>query len=103
MKCIGAHGCIPAHTIQTLPRYMKQSKQRSELAYRTRQLPFAAVTSGPNRAPDCLHHANLLLAVAAAVATACVTAVEVAVAVAVTDAAGRIDMFWNLLSADLVL
>jgi len=38
---------------------MKQSKQTSELAYRTRQLPFAAVTSGPNRAPDCPHHANI--------------------------------------------
>jgi len=38
---------------------MKQSKQRSELAYRTRQLLFAAVTSGPKRAPDCPHHANI--------------------------------------------
>ena len=46
----------------------------------------------------------MLLAVAvAAVATAYVTAVEVAVAVAVTDAADVIDVFWNLLSADLVL
>jgi len=43
-----------------------------------------------------------LLAVAAAVITASVTAVEAAVAVAVTDAAGVIDTFWNLLSADLV-
>jgi len=44
---------------------------------------------------------DLLLAVAAAVATAYVTAVEVAVAV--TDAAGVIEIIWNLLSADLVL
>ncbi len=51
--------CIPAHAIQTLARCMKQSKQRTELAYRTRQLTFATVTSGPNRAPDCPHHANI--------------------------------------------
>jgi len=43
----------------------------------------------------------LLLAAAAAVAAAYVTAVVVAVAV--TDAAGVIDILWDLLSADLVL
>jgi len=44
-----------------------------------------------------------LLVAAAAVATVFVTAAEVAVAVAVTDAAGVVDIFWNLLSSDLVL
>ena len=39
--------CMPTHATQTLARHMKQSKQRSELAYRIEQLPFAAVTSGP--------------------------------------------------------
>ena len=70
---------------------MKQSKQRSEIAYRTSQLSFAAVTSGPNRAPNCPYHVNvrcwLLLLLSL------LTAVEATVAVAVTDAAGVIDTF----------
>jgi len=38
---------------------MKQSKQRSEFGYKTRQFTFAAVTSGPNRAPYRPHYANI--------------------------------------------